>query len=47
MSQLTDPGHKLVGADGPQKKLRRRCKGCYEIISRNEASKKAKKFATN
>ena len=44
---VTDPGHKLVEADSPQKKLRKRCKRCYEIISqnegRNEASKKAKK----
>lgn len=50
IGNVTDPGHKLVKADGHQKKLRKRCKGCYEIISqnegRNEASRKAKKGTT-
>ena len=37
--------YKLVEADSLQKKLRKRCKGCYEIISQNEGRKKLPKKA--
>ena len=43
-------GHRIVEADGPKRKSRKRCKGCYEKISVNEgfkiATRQARKVST-